>query len=278
MLGMSACASESSSKASEPARSAARASSSRASLGAVGVQLYTVRSLLEEDFEGTITKIAEMGYDKVEFAGYYDRSPEEVKAIVDRLDLGAPAAHILPGDIRDRPDELLRTAQVMGHDYLVCAYLTEQDRGSIKAYRNVAALLENFGKRCADAGIQLAYHNHDFEFQTIADTLPYDVLLQETRPETVKMEIDLYWIRKAGHDPLAYFEKHPSRFPLWHVKDMGPGGGMTPVGKGQMDFAALFKQAEPAGLQHAFVEHDNPEDPMASIRNSLRYLRDLEVG
>lgn len=276
MLGFSASASDADAGTSRASSApSGRAASGGTGIGSVGVQLYTVRTLLEDDFEGTITQIAEMGYDKVEFAGFYGHAPEEVKALVNRLGLGAPAGHLLPDDIRKRPDEILHAAQTLGYDYLVCAYLTEKDRGSLEAYRNVASLLENFGKRCADAGVQLAYHNHDFEFQSIDGTLPYDVLLQETSPETVKMELDLYWIRKAGHDPLAYFDAHAGRFPLWHVKDMGADGGMTPVGEGQMDFAALFEQAEQAGLQHAFVEHDNPEDPMQSIQTSLAYLQQL---
>ena len=244
-------------------------------LPAVGVQLYTVRSLLEDDFVGTMETVANMGYDEVEFAGYYGRSPQEVKDLLARLDLAAPSTHVMPADIRERPQEIVETASTIGHEYVVCAYLTEADRGSLDAYREVASLLEAFGTRCADAGLQLAYHNHAFEFQEMEGTLPYDLLLQETSPETVKMELDLYWIEKAGYDPLAYFEKHDGRFPLCHVKDITQDGQIAPVGEGTIDFARIFERADQAGLQHYFVEHDNPDDPMASIRTSLNYMAKL---
>jgi sugar phosphate isomerase/epimerase len=242
---------------------------------AFGVQLYTVRSLLEEDFVGTMEAVAEMGYDEVEFAGYYGRSPQEITDLLDRLDLAAPAAHVMPSDIRDSPQEVVDTAAAVGHDYVVCAYLTEADRGSLDAYRAIAGLLDDFGKRCADAGLQLAYHNHDFEFAPIDGTLPYDLLLQETDPERVQMELDLYWIRKAGYEAVDYFDRQPGRFPLVHVKDMGPDGGIVPVGDGQIDFQRIFAASDTAGLQHVFVEHDNPDAPLDSIRTSLNYLQDL---
>jgi len=244
-----------------------------APLDTVGVQLYTVRDALKADFDGTLAAIAEMGYDAVEFAGYHDRSPHEVKALTDRLGLATPSVHVLPGHIRKRADDILGAAQIMEHEYVVCAYLMEEDRGSLDAYRDIAALLEDFGKRCASKGIQLAYHNHDFEFQPIEETVPYDLLLQETSPEAVKMELDLYWIHVAGHDAATYMQAHPGRFPLWHLKDWGPDGAMKPVGTGEIDFASIFEHAEAAGLQHAFVEHDDPDDPMASIQTSLNHLR-----
>jgi sugar phosphate isomerase/epimerase len=248
-------------------------SSPAAALDTVGVQLYTVREALKEDFDGTLAAIAEMGYDAVEFAGYHDRSPHTVKALTDRLGLATPSVHVLPGHIRKRADDILAAAQIMEHEYVVCAFLQEDDRGSLAAYRDVAALLDDFGARCAKAGIQLAYHNHDFEFHPIDGTLPYDLLLDATDPAHVAMELDLYWIRAAGYDAADYVEAHPGRFPLWHLKDMDADGAMCAVGEGEMDMAAALALAETAGLQHAFVEHDDADDPMASIRSSLEYLR-----
>ena len=241
----------------------------------IGVQLYTVRSLLEDDFVGTMEAVAEIGYDEVEFADPFGRSPQELTELLDRLGLDAPSMHVMPNDIRERPQEVVDQAAGIGCDYVVCAYLTEADRGSLEAYRTVAALLDDFGRRCADAGIQLAYHNHDFEFVAIDGTVPYDLLLQETADERVKMELDLYWIRKAGFEALAYFEQQPGRFPLVHVKDQGEDGGIVPVGEGSIDFRPIFARADQAGLQHAFVEHDNPTDPLGSIRTSLKNLRAL---
>mgnify|MGYP006273949065 CR=1 FL=1 len=279
LTGLAGCASDADSSADTTADATADATASAATgVGPVGVQLYTLRSLLESDVEGTLEQVAAMGYRTVEFAGYYDRSPDELNALLSRLKLTAPAAHLLPQDIRERPTEVLDRAAAMRHDYLVCAYLTEDDRQSLDAYRAIADLLNDFGERCADRGLQLAYHNHDFEFASMDDRRPYDVLLARTEADLVAMELDLYWIRKAGHDPLAYFAQHPGRFPLWHVKDLGADGTIVPVGNGQIDFAALFARAEQAGLRHAFVEHDTPDDPLASIRQSIGYLNGLDVG
>ena len=272
LAGLAGCTPDSESSAETNADSDATTG-----VGPVGVQLYTLRSLLHDDLEGTLEQVAAMGYQQVEFAGYYDRSPSDLNALLDRLNLIAPAAHAMPQDIRERPDDLLRMADALGHDYLVCAYLTEDDRASLDDYRTVADLLNTFGKRCAKRGVQLAYHNHAFEFERMENQRPYDLLLSETDGDLVKMELDLYWIHKADVDPFAYFAQHPGRFPLWHVKDMGADGAIVPVGNGQIDFAALFARAEQAGLQHAFVEHDNPDDPLASIQTSMEHLRTMPV-
>jgi len=277
LTGMTGCTSEDAASRSAPSAGESASVDGTTGIGPVGVQLYTLRSLLADDLEGALEHVATMGYRKVEFAGYYDRSPDELNALMARLKLTAPAAHLMPADIRERPDEVLDAAAAMGHNYLVCAYLTEDDRASLDDYRVIADLLNGFGQRCADRGIQLAYHNHAFEFERMGNQVPYHLLLEETDADLVKMEMDLYWVRKAEKDPLTYFAQYPGRFPLWHVKDMGADGEIVPVGTGQIDFAALFARAEQAGLQHAFVEHDNPEDPLASIQTSIGHLNALSV-
>ena len=277
LTGLTGCTSEDAASRSAPRTGAASVAEDTTGVGPVGVQLYTLRSLLADDLEGTLEQVATMGYRKVEFAGYYDRSPDELNALLARLKLTAPAAHLMPADIRERADELLDTATAMAHDYLVCAYLTEDDRASLNDYRAIADLLNGFGQRCAERGIQLAYHNHAFEFERMGNQVPYHLLLDETDADLVKMEMDLYWVRKAEEDPFTYFAQYPGRFPLWHVKDMGADGEIVPVGTGQIDFAALFARAEQAGLQHAFVEHDNPDDPLASVQASIGHLNALSI-
>jgi len=267
-LGLAACSNASDAESSD----APSNGTVSASLPAVGLQLYTVRSVLENDFPGTMETVAEIGYDEVEFAGYYDRSPEEIGAMLDDLGLSAPAAHVPLQHIREAPDALIQTAQAVGHDYLVCPYLREADRGSLDAYRQRASEFSEFGRRCTDAGLQFAYHNHDFEFQAMDGTLPYDVLLEETDPSHVQMELDLYWVAAAGHDPTDYITRNPDRYPLCHVKDRTADGEMVSVGAGQMDFAAIFRAGN---FEHYFVEHDNPEDPMQSIDASHQTLSQL---
>jgi sugar phosphate isomerase/epimerase len=244
------------------------------SLPAVGLQLYTLRSVLEDDFRGTMQQVAEIGYDEIEFAGYYDRSPDEIGALLDDLGLTAPATHVPLQRIRNAPDDLIQTAQAIGHEYLVCPYLSEADRGSLDAYRERAKEFSAFGRRCSEAGLQFAYHNHDFEFTELEGTLPYEVLLEETDPAHVQMELDLYWVVAAGHAPTRFVERNPDRYPLCHVKDRTANGEMVSVGAGTLDFASIFAAGN---FEHYFVEHDNPQDPMESVRASYRTLSTLTI-
>jgi sugar phosphate isomerase/epimerase len=268
-VALSACTSDS---GDENAPDAEAASSSTISLPGIGLQLYTIRSVLDTDFRGTMEEVAQIGYDEVEFAGYYDRSPEDIGALLDDLGLAAPATHVPLSRIREAPDTVIQTAQAIGHQYVVCPYLSEEARTSLDDYRQRAEEFSTFGKRCTEAGLQFAYHNHDFEFTEMDGTRPYDVLLAETDPDHVQMELDLYWTLEAGHDPLDYIGQNPDRYPLCHVKDRSADGEMVSVGEGTVDFATIFSEAN---FQHYFVEHDNPDDPMQSIETSYRSLSKL---
>lgn len=268
-VALSACTSDSD---SDNASATDAASTSSVSLPGIGLQLYTIRSVLDGDFRATMEDVAQIGYDEVEFAGYYDRSPEEIGALLDDLELAAPATHVPLARIREAPDTVIQTAQTVGHQYVVCPYLSEEARTSLDDYRQRAEEFSAFGKRCTEAGLQFAYHNHDFEFTEMDGTRPYDVLLAETDPDHVQMELDLYWVLEAGHDPLDYIGQNPDRYPLCHVKDRSTNGEMVNVGEGTVDFATIFSEAN---FQHYFVEHDNPEDPIQSIETSYRSLNEL---
>jgi sugar phosphate isomerase/epimerase len=244
-------------------------------LGDLGVQLYTVRTLLATDFDGTMERVAKIGYKEVEFAGYYDRTPGALRRQLDSLGLAAPSAHVGLEDLGENWGRTLDAAETLGHDYLVVAWLDEKDRATLDALRGTIDKFNRAGEEALKRGIGFAYHNHDFEFTPIAGRLPYDILLAECDPEHVKFEMDLYWITKGGQDPVAYFEKYPGRFPMVHVKDMAAGPKMVDVGKGQINWARIFSKHDDAGIQHFFVEHDEPADPMASIAESYRYLRAL---
>lgn len=244
-------------------------------LGDIGVQLYTVRTLLASDFDGTLAQVAKIGYKEVEFAGYYDRKPAALRRQLDGLGLAAPSAHIGLDALGDTWSRTLDDAEALGHDYLVVAWLDAKDRATLDALRETIEKFNKAGAEATKRGIGFAYHNHDFEFTPVEGRMPYDVLLAECDPENVKFEMDLYWITKGGQDPVAYFEKYPGRFPMVHVKDMAAGQRMVSVGQGQIDWARIFSKREDAGIQHFFVEHDEPADPMASIAESYRYLRAL---
>jgi sugar phosphate isomerase/epimerase len=244
----------------------------------LGVQLYTVRDVLPDDFAGVLREIRRIGYEEVQFAGYHGRSPSEVRGILDDAGLSAPAAHVGLGAIRDDLDAQLEAAAVVGHDYLVVPWLPVEERDSLDRYRRLAAEFNEVGERTRAAGIKLAYHNHDYVFETFGGQVPgYDVLIQETDPELVAMEMDLFWTVHGGADPIDYFERYPGRFHLVHVKDRTAGGEMVDVGAGDIDFARIFAHAELAGIRHAFVEHDNPADSLASIRASYQHLAGLRI-
>ena len=253
-------------------------------LGPIGLQLYTVRDLLKQDFDGTLSRVAAIGYREVEFAGYFDHTPDQVRAALDRNGLTAPAAHVAYEAIESAWDATLHTASLIGHRFVVCAWIDEDRRRTVDAWRAIGDRLNQAGAAARDAGLQLAYHNHSYEFVPLEGRLPYDLLLEHTDPALVRLELDLFWITFGGGDPLAYFSRYPGRFPLVHVKDMAPKPTpdvapervMTDVGRGSIDWKRVFAHARDAGIEHYFVEHDQPADPLASIRASYDYLRALE--
>ena len=245
-------------------------------VGKTGLQLYTVRDLMAEHVAKTLQLVAKVGYQELEFAGYFDYKPKDLRAILDAEGLTAPSCH-LPIEAFDQgTDAIIETALTMGHQYVVIPYLTEQQRGTgIDTYQKLAARFNEIGEALQKAGLTFAYHNHDFEFQLTDNQVPYDVLLAQTDPRYVKMELDLFWTIKAKRDPLAYFAKHPGRFPLWHVKDMDKAGQFADVGKGIIDFKTIFAKADAAGLAHAFIEHDATKDPVGTITQGFTTLKSL---
>jgi sugar phosphate isomerase/epimerase len=246
----------------------------------IGLQLYTVRDDMKRDFEGTLRKVSEIGYKQVEFAGYFDRSPSDVRAILDRYHLDAPSAHIGTPDALSKDfDKTIENARIMGHKYLIVAYIEEKNRLPLDNYRRYADLFNHAGEQARKAGLRFGYHNHDFEFKPIDGQLPYDLLLQRTDPKLVTMEMDLFWVTKGGKNPLDYFARYPGRFEAVHVKDKdaSPEGHMVDVGKGKIDFARIFAQQKKAGIRYFFVEHDNPApSAIGSVTASYNYLKNLK--
>ena len=246
-------------------------------LDKVGIQLYTVRDQMKADFEGTLAHVAEIGYKEVEFAGYFDHTPADVRAILDRHGLSAPSTHIALGEI-DAWKASLDTAKAIGHEYIVVPWIPQEKRLTLDGWKNVAGVFNRAAQLAHDAGLQFAYHNHDFEFPKLEGQVPYDVLLQSTDPKLVQLEIDLYWITKGGQDPLNYFSRWPGRIPLVHVKDSAgaPEHKMADVGQGKIDWKRIFAKRDQAGIKHFFVEHDQPPQSFQDIAASYRYLSQLE--
>ncbi len=201
-----------------------------------------------------------------------------MRQLLDRNGLKSPSAHIGLDDLESGWYRRLNDASEMGQRWLVVASLPKENRDTIDALKRTADRLNRSAADAKTFKIKLGYHNHAVEFQEVEGKRIYDVLLEETDPDLVGFEMDLYWMTKGGGNPLDYFARYPGRFPLVHVKDAGPAPelAMTEVGKGTIDWARIFSHHEEAGIKHYFVEHDHPTDPMASIATSYRYLKNLE--
>ena len=244
-----------------------------------GLQLYTLRDMMEKSVADTLKLVAGVGYGDVEFAGYFGHSAKDIRKLLDANGLAAPSVHVPLEVLRSALPQVIQDAKVIGHHYIVLPWLSEAQRGdSVDNYKKLAAELNGFAKPIKDAGLQLAYHNHDFELTPVKGGLPYDVLLGETDKDLVKMELDLFWAVKAGVDPLALFAAHPGRFPLVHVKDMAKDGAMVDVGAGTIDFKAIFAKAEQAGIRHQFIEHDNSNNRITTIRQGYQALSQVLKG
>jgi sugar phosphate isomerase/epimerase len=245
----------------------------------IGVQLYTVRNDMAKDFEGTLQKVASLGYKEVEFAGYYDRTPQQVKEILNRFGLESPSVHVPLKAIQSDFERSIEAAKIIGHKMIVCPYLDANDRKTIDNYKSHAATFNKAGESCKKAGIEFAYHNHDFELMAIDGTVPLDLLLAETEKNLVKLEMDLYWMKRANANSLAYLDKHPGRTIAFHVKDMDTTSKMffTEVGRGIINFKEIFTQTKNTGVKYYFVEQDQcPGPPLDSLKISIDYLRQLE--
>jgi len=261
----------------------------------VGVQLYTVRTDLQKDFDGTLAKVAGIGYKEVEFAGYFGRTPQQVKETLQRYGLVSPSAHLDYATVSnpDKWKQALDDAASIGQTFLVNPWIDESMRNEPGVWKRIADTYNTAGAAARAHGIQFCYHNHNFEFYPSAGAdgrQPFDVLLESCDPKLVKMELDLCWISAAGKDPLAYFSQYPGRFPLVHVKGLRkvPAASATPVQidtvlpdvtdvghDDVVDWKRIFAKSMEAGIEHFFVEHDVPKDPLASLKASYDYISQL---
>ena len=240
----------------------------------IGLQLYSLRNEMASDFDGTLQKVADLGYTEMQFAGYHGRSPEQVKKILDQLGIASPAAHVSLELIKEDLDNQIDIAQKIGQKYLVVPSIPADER-TLSHYEEHAETLNKAGEKCKDAGLTIAYHNHSFEFETQKNETGYDYLLSLTDTSLVSFELDLYWAINANVDPISIFKNNPGRFPMVHVKDRNTEGQMVDVGRGVIDFSEIFSHSETAGIQHYFVEHDYPDDGINSIAYSYETVSNI---
>ena len=247
------------------------------------MQLFSVRDAVAKDLEGTLRKLRSIGYNQLEIYGYngtfFGKTPKEFKTILANTDMKVISSHHvsgygmkMKGSLQDNWKQTVEDLAAIDAKYMGCSYLFPNERTN-EIYTALPDLLNSCGEVTKASGIQFIYHNHEFEFEKFGDTLAYDHLLNKTDANLVKMELDLYWICKAGKDPLAYFDKYQGRFPLWHVKDMSAAGEITEVGNGTIDFAKIFAARKKAGLKHWFVEQDiSKGDIFESLKSSHKFL------
>lgn len=274
MIGSAAAALAAGCK-SEP-RSAIRQAGALQPPRAIGLQLYTVRSLLARNFEATLDQVGAIGFREVEFAGYHGRSAAAVRATLDRAGLTAPSAHIGVDDVRSAWPRIVDEAATVGHRWITVPWVDSR-RWQADDWLRLAELLNERGRDAERAGLRVAYHNHDFELR--GDPVPLELLLRETDPAHVDFELDVYWLVRAGGDPLDWLARHPGRFPMLHVKDTAgaPDHRMVDVGAGIIDWTSVIGRAEQASTRHLFVEHDDPADALATARAGYAHLAALRA-
>ena len=186
----------------------------------VALQMYTLRNETEVDFTGTLKKVADLGYNGVEFAGYGGLSAPELKAVLDGLGLSAASSHVPLDQLKNNLSDVISYQQAIGNSYIVCPFLMPDERTEAH-YLELAHTLNHVGEECAKEGLTFAYHNHDFELETLSNGRKVlDYLLEETNPEWVHAEFDIYWLTKAGEDPAEWLKRYKGRTPLVHLKDM----------------------------------------------------------
>lgn len=244
----------------------------------IGVQLYSFRDAMAQDARGTLKLIADLGFKQVESARsskglYYGLSPTEMKTVCESLGLTLRSGHV---HLDEDWEKTLDQASEAGQEYVICSTMPTRGQ-TLDNYKSVADAFNKAGEDCQKRNMKFGYHNHEYEFEMDQGKVLYDVLLEETSPELVHMELDLGWVVVAGMNPMDYFKRFKGRFPLWHLKDMDLWENeSTEFGKGGVDIPMLLSNREASGVKHIFIEQEeyatNPEE---SMRHNLKFLADL---
>jgi len=284
-----------------------------------GIQLYTMAKVLSDDFTGTIEMLAEAGYKNLEFAGpyyyspkeeiendiliqqmglkgygYYNHSPKELKKFLDDLGLKSKSAHVSVPSLDKNIDEALNAANIIGHEYLICPMLVGS---TIDEYKSAAEKFNTFGEACNKAGIRYGYHTHSLEFGDYDGETPFEVLINETDPSLVFFELDLFWTKVAGVDPVKLIKKYPGRIKLVHIKDMAkkmdapdtdwetftdPQRAMailsnqTIIGEGIINYKKILDGIKDAGIEFYIIESDFPPDPVNFAKKSIQNISKIK--
>jgi sugar phosphate isomerase/epimerase len=257
----------------------------------IGLQLYTLRDIIAKDVPGVLGQISKAGYGELEMFGlaagntFFGHPVKKITELLKENNLTSPSGHYMPEDFLfkngngDDVKNLCDVAHELGNQYIIIPWMSEEKRKNIDQYKVLAERLNKAGEIVKKANLQLAYHNHDFEFADFNGEHGYDILLNKTDSDLVKMEMDLYWVVRAGYDPIALFKSNPGRFHLWHVKDMSKTDKTenTEICNGVLDFKNIFKSAKLAGVKHFIVEQDTNYVPdyIGSITTSNKEVKKL---
>jgi sugar phosphate isomerase/epimerase len=257
-----------------------------ASLGLpIGLQLYSVRTLLPTDYAGTLKQIAALGYKEVEAAGFFNMPVEQVKAAMQSAGLRCVSAHYPLALLLQHLDEILPFCKSLGAGFVVCSSPMHQQPGvkgplSLDDWRWSADQFNQVASKVEDAGMRFAYHNHYAEFGAIGGVLPYDVLLKNTDPKKVSFELDCGWVIVGGQDPVHYLKEYPTRIVMLHVKDFKNNKPPSvELGTGSIDYVPIFAAAAAAGhVRHAFVEQEEFQGPiMEALKVDALYMKRLHA-
>ena len=275
----------------------------------IGLQLFSVRDDMAADFEGTLKKLKEMGYDAVEFAGLYGNSPAKVKQLCEQIGLVPVSAHVSLDELIADPEGVLAAYREIGCEQIVIPYLTEEYRPGAEGFGRLIQWAQKLGRLCAQLGMKLAYHNHDFEFVKIGEDYALDILYQQVSPEHLQTQLDTCWVFVGGEDPIKYVKKYAGREHTVHLKDFwasqeiikghkceklyqligidegkqvqaeeGQQFCFRPLGYGVQNIPGIVEAAQQSGARWISVEQDEPsmgKTPLQCAKMSIDYLKTL---
>jgi sugar phosphate isomerase/epimerase len=262
---------------SPTARGALVSSPAKRKLDRIGIQLYTVRTQARADLAGTIGQLGKIGFKEVEWWGSHALTPQQIRALLDQSGLTTPSVHIGIPRAPEGWTPIFDSARVLGHRWITAASPPFQAR-TAEDWKRLAVAFNEAGKRVKDAGFRFAYHNHSEGMRAVDGARPFEIVLAETDPSLVSFELDIHWAYAGGADAIDLITRYPDRFRMVHVKDsMGaPDFKQADVGAGTYPWARIFDAANRAKVEHYFIEHDSPADPMQFARASFDYLSKLE--
>lgn len=243
----------------------------------VAVQMYTLREANEQDFAGTIRKVAEIGYAGVEFAGFYGLAANEVKALLDETGLKAAGSHVSIDLLENDFEQVVATHETIQCNRIICPFFPPEQLKSAEDYKSLASRLNVIGQKLVEKGFTFGYHNHAFELDMFDGKSGLEIIFAETNPEFVKVELDIYWVKRGGHDPAEWIKKYEGRLNLVHLKDMTTDDEQffAELGTGGIDLKSVIEQSKKSGVEWFIVEQDQSRrSALESVEISFNYLKE----